>query len=790
MTTLLAYGQRKITKITMTMFTTEKTNHQPHGLTGDRLAAWSALVVQAGQRLAARVTAGGAANALALMVWSGVCLSSFSAEPPPQIAGAGGKVQVTPFILVVKTDQMMVGTVPATNHNKTVARQRRIRDKENAFFTSAPDQFRLPLHPFAHYDFTIDWGDGTTEIVRSGAPARQAIVDETWLAQVKKGLDQTVTFQFFDPYDRANFFGVADDGETLTFFRSEKGKTKIGRNLEYLLKKVGLNTCANVIVDPRVLENASLQRAEELVSKQAFGIMKLGEFFEQLTKLTGLTYVLHDRALFITERKDLPSLMCPQHTYEQAGTYEIKITENVIGGFPQIYFNGGYDGVKVMELAQWGGNTWASLDAAFMGCANMTISASDAAIAVTGTVKSFSQAWSGCSSVTSFPLVNTTAGTDFSEAWFDCSGLISFPLLSTAAGTNFFKAWCGCDGLTSFPLLNTAAGTHFSLAWGGCSGLTNFPLLNTSAGINFYGAWCGCYGLTNFPLLNTAAGINFYGSWGGCSGLTNFPLLNTSAGIDFQAAWCFCRGLRNFPLLNTSAGTDFGYAWGGCSHLASFPLLNTAAGTSFLCAWSGCSGLTNFPLLDTAAGTDFGRAWSFCRGLTTFPLLNTSAGTDFSYTWGDCTGLTSFPLLNTSAGTDFSYTWSDCSHLTSFPLLNTSVGANFEGAWRRCSGLKSFPLLNFGKIEKAKGCFSGVTLTSDSYGELLANIAALNKISKVEFDGGLSKAQGLIGIQAREKLTQKMGWTIYDGDHPKPKPAPKNAPPAELQPKPEAANDF
>ena len=93
-------------------------------------------------------------------------------------------------------------------------------------------------------------------------------------------------------------------------------------------------------------------------------------------------------------------------------------------------------------------------------------------------------------------------------------------------------------------------------------------------------------------------------------------------------------------------------------------------------------------------------------------------------------------------------------------------------------------------MEQAEECFSGVTLTSASYGELLANIAALNKVSNVEFDSGFSKAQGLIGIQAREKLIKKLGWTIIDGDHPKPKPAPKHAPPAELQPMPEAANDF
>ena len=745
---------------------------------------------------------------LALVVLSGVWLSSFRAEStPPPIAAAGGaaevgnKAQVAPFILVVKTDQMVVVKVPGADEKKTWIRETQIDSQEKFLLTSGPDQFRLPLHPFVYYDFTVDWGDGTTGIVRSDAAAGQAMVDETWLAQVKNGLDKSVTFETFetinhdDPYDPFKCYGrfwVAVDssinGTMLWASGSEKKESKIERYLRYLLRMAGIDTCANIHVDPKVREKAGLQRVEALVSKQQFGAMKLSEVFDQLTKVTGLTYTLHDRALFITERKDLPLSVCPQHTYAKAGTYTVKITENVIGGFPQIYFNGGYDCVKVMDLAQWGGNTWVSLDAAFMGCANMTIGASDAATAVTGAVKKISYAWSGCSGLTNFPLLNTAAGMDFSAAWSGCTGLTSFPLLNTSAGTNFMKAWGDCCSLTNFPLLNTSAGTDFSAAWHGCSDLTSFPLLNTSAGTNFSVAWGGCSGLTSFPLLDTSAGTNFNFAWSGCSGLTSFPLLDTSAGTAFGRAWSGCSGLTNFPLLNTSAGTDFDRAWSDCSRLTSFPLLNTSAGTIFDGAWSNCSGLTSFPLLNTSAGTKFSWAWYCCSGLTSFPLLNTSAGTNFSEAWAWCSRLTSFPLLNTSTGTDFGDAWCGCSGLTSFPLLNTSVGTNFSSAWFRCGRLTNFPLLNFGKMEQAERCFFEVTLTSASYGELLANIAALNKVSDVDFDGGFSKAQGLIGIQAREKLVKKLGWTIYDGDHLKL--APQDAAPAKPQPQPEAANVF
>ena len=744
LTVPLASGQRKISMATPTA---EKVKNQPSGW--GRLADRLAMVTQVGQCLSACLVVGGAANALALMVWSGVCLSSFSAEPP-QIPGVGGKARITPFILVIKTDQMVDKNAPdAKEEAEKKAEQdaKRGLPVAKAFFTSDPNQFRLTLHPFARYNFTIDWGDGTKEIVRSDAPAGKAIIDEAWLAQVKKGLEQPVTVDFENiPPD----FPVIGDPAGPSV-------------LSYLLGKAGIDLCADIIEVPNIWlyppnEGISLPGPRNVPLKVE--AMKLGDVFKLLTKLTGLTYVLHDRALLYARHKDIPSFVCPQHTYAKAGTYTVKITENVIGGFPQIYFNGGYDCVKVMDLAQWGGNRWKTMDKAFKGCVNMTISASDTATAVTGAVR------------------------EFSKAWYDCRGLTSFPLLNTAAGTNFDSTWSGCSGLTSFPLLNTSAGRYFGAAWNGCSGLTSFPLLNTAAGTNFGAAWNDCSGLTSFPLLSTAAGTSFGSAWEGCSGLTSFPLLNTSAGTSFTRTWSECSGLTSFPLLNTAAATSFSVTWQGCSGLTSFPLLNTSAATHFRHAWSGCSGLTSFPLLNTAAATSFEYAWYKCSGLTSFPLLNTYAGTDFSGAWRGCSGLMSFPELSTSSGTDFDSAWSKCSGLTSFPWLDTSGGKNFDQAWYGCRGLTSFPLLNFGKMEKAERCFFGVTLTSASYGELLANIAALNKTPKVTFDGGNSKASDQNGIQAREKLIKNLSWTIVDGD------TARRVSPALPQPLPQEANDF
>jgi hypothetical protein len=282
----LANRQRKMT---MTTFTTENTNHQPHGLGCCLLAVWPALVAQVGQRLAARLTIGGAANVLALMVWSGVCSSSFSAESPPQITAAGGaaevvnNAQVAPFILVVKTDQMDEKNPPVAVKEADDQEIKKVPSGK-PFLTSGPNQFRLPLHLFAHYDFTIRWGDGTTQVVRSDVPADQAVIDEAWLAQVKKGLEQPVTLDFEKvPNDRDDFSRIDDE------------QSGIEDGLRYLLKKAGMDLCGQIFIDPKVLASEAL----DSVSKLRVEAMKLSDVFEQLTKVTGLTYLLHDRALVI-----------------------------------------------------------------------------------------------------------------------------------------------------------------------------------------------------------------------------------------------------------------------------------------------------------------------------------------------------------------------------------------------------------------------------------------------------------------------------------------------------------
>jgi len=254
-------------------------------------------------------------------------------------------------------------------------------------------------------------------------------------------------------------------------------------------------------------------------------------------------------------------------TFPSAGTYDIYIS----GSFPYMYFNSGGDKLKMLDIKNFGiyalGST--NQDAAFRGCSNMVITATDSGNF--GSVTTFALTWQGCISLTSFPLINTSSGTNFNQTWRSCNSLTSFPLIDTSSVTNFRDTWYDCRNLTSFPLIDTSSGNDFKNTWYRCSSLTSFPLIDTSSGYAFQNTWYNCSSLTSFPLIDTSSGSTFNNAWGVCTSLTAFPLIDTSSGTNFFKAWTNCPSLTSFPLLDTSSGNEFRYAWEGCSSLANYP---------------------------------------------------------------------------------------------------------------------------------------------------------------------------------------------------------------------------
>ena len=144
-----------------------------------------------------------------------------------------------------------------------------------------------------------------------------------------------------------------------------------------------------------------------------------------------------------------------------------------------------------------------------------------------GSVKNFSSAWRNCSSLTSFPLIDTSSGINFNGTWRSCTSLTSFPSLDYSNSTDMFAAWLGCFSLTSFPSSTFPLSRRFGYAWQNCSNLTSFPSgafdnWSPSSVTNgaFLRSWDGCTSLTAQSVENILTSIDTSGIYGTNTGLS------------------------------------------------------------------------------------------------------------------------------------------------------------------------------------------------------------------------------------------------------------------------------
>jgi len=155
------------------------------------------------------------------------------------------------------------------------------------------------------------------------------------------------------------------------------------------------------------------------------------------------------------------------------------------------YFKFKSDSWVSLNLASIGLIT--SLLSSFSGLSLLTVFECDADLS---SVTLLSSAWSNCSSLSSFPFINSSNVISFTSTWFGCSGLLSFPSIPTHSGTSFNDSWRNCSSLSSFPNLNLSAGSNLSFCWGGCLSLICFSIsLDFSSLTSGANAFSGCAAL-------------------------------------------------------------------------------------------------------------------------------------------------------------------------------------------------------------------------------------------------------------------------------------------------------
>ena len=147
-------------------------------------------------------------------------------------------------------------------------------------------------------------------------------------------------------------------------------------------------------------------------------------------------------------------------------------------------------------------------------------------------------------------------GTDLSRAWHGATNMTSFvcPFDVTSGVANFYSAWRGCSSLTSYPLIDTSSGTSFGYTWQNCSSLTSFLLIDMSSGTSFFSTWQNCTSLADFPsnmfdTTGTLVSNSFQSTWFNCA-LTAQSIENILVSLDTNGASNITLGING----GTNAG--------------------------------------------------------------------------------------------------------------------------------------------------------------------------------------------------------------------------------------------
>ena len=187
----------------------------------------------------------------------------------------------------------------------------------------------------------------------------------------------------------------------------------------------------------------------------------------------------------------------PSHTYASAGIYEIRI--NIDSGEYRPRF--GLDSDSDAQLIS-------------------------AVIANNGGISSMEQAFRNVSNLTSYKQIESASSsvTSLNKAFQACSSLASFPVIDTSSVTTFLDAWKSCSSLTSFPSLNYSSATQVHYAWDACSSLADFPA-------------------NQFNSTGTLVSIAFAASWRGCA-LTAQSIENILTSLDTNGAQNITLGIN------------------------------------------------------------------------------------------------------------------------------------------------------------------------------------------------------------------------------------------------------
>lgn len=348
-------------------------------------------------------------------------------------------------------------------------------------------------------------------------------------------------------------------------------------------------------------------------------------------------------------------------------------------------------------------------------------------------VTTFSGCFLNCFSLTSvtFPTTLNSVGNGFATAFQNCYSLKNVTFPSVNVCTNFASAFNNCFSLewvrfTSLPTFGGSVVVSFSGLFTGCANLQNvyFPATcSTNASYDVTTAFANCYNLKSVVFPSGFNPSSFLSAFSACyslkrvvfqsgaSNLTNFstvfqncysltdltlPSSASSAGIVLANMLQNCYAIKTITIPNTYLVTSLASTFVNCYSLQT---INWTPGvqnslSSMQGAFQNCNLLKTIPIPTSMNSLlSMQNAFNGCKSLIslTFPPTLNSL-TSINGAFSSCYLLTSVTLPTSATSlTDFASAFSNCFTLRTITLpatVSTSV-SSFATAFQACSSLRT-----------------------------------------------------------------------------------------------------
>jgi len=224
----------------------------------------------------------------------------------------------------------------------------------------------------------------------------------------------------------------------------------------------------------------------------------------------------------------------------------------------------------------------------------------------------------------------TSSTTNMTGFFVSCHELTTVPLFDTSNVVTMESMFSG-TGVATVPLLNTSNVTNMSSMFAYCRNLKTVPLFDTSNVTTMHSMFYLCVRLEEVPAFNMASMDILSYLFRECPSLKVVPLFNTASVTKMNWMFQQCSNIRSIPFFNTANVTAMDGMFSGCSKLKTVPPFDTSNVTGISSMFSNAFSLTSVPPLNTANVVASDNLFNSCFCLTEIPAMSLASVTTSSY---------------------------------------------------------------------------------------------------------------------------------------------------------------